>query len=302
MAMEKEMVKGLDQMPDVAAWFKKYLGITKQINEQLLMGLQEEGKGLSLDQLQIVVEHRSPFDGDNILVRLPAKLARLLSKRFGKKIIVDPLPSWFTEENLAHAERYNLKPIFFPDEEIGADCKIKKWVKPRKWFYDRISEGKIAADSTKLKRGWYLADFSVGVDYTDGTQVFSNDPLAPIIERLRQEGKVGKYDKTPMGSRFSIVPKNEWPIVISALVDEAIGVVGYKEKRLERAIEFNAIGNLYDPNRGKFNMWEWFADLFGAPRLLCGGKRDGGGLSNDVSYDLAELRGVSLVGRPLVSF
>lgn len=148
--MGKEMVKGLDQMSDVAGWFEKYKGITKQIDEQLLRGLQESGKGLTLEQLQLVVEHQNPFyvvAPQTFLDLLVSKTAKILSKRFGKKIAVDPLPLWFTEENLAHAARYNLKPISLPAEEISEDRKIRNWIKPRKWFYDQIAAKNIAADN-----------------------------------------------------------------------------------------------------------------------------------------------------------
>ncbi|KKU29976.1 MAG: hypothetical protein UX43_C0003G0069 [Candidatus Giovannonibacteria bacterium GW2011_GWB1_46_20] len=70
---------------------------------------------------------------------------------------------------------------------------------------------------------------------------------------------------------------------------------------LERAGEFNFIGNVYDPNRGRFNMWEWFRDPFGGSDRLYGGYRRYGGLagvgcvSSDDRYD-------GIAGRPLVSF
>ncbi|PIQ75355.1 MAG: hypothetical protein COV84_01735, partial [Candidatus Portnoybacteria bacterium CG11_big_fil_rev_8_21_14_0_20_40_15] len=144
-------------------------------------------------------------------------------------------------------------------------------------------------------------DFSIGVDYADGMQVFPNDPLAPIIERLRQGRKVGKYGQTPMGSRFAIKPQSEWPLVIAELVDNELKIQPYKEKRLERYIEFLAIGNVYDKNRGKFNMWEWFADDFEGSGRLCGGGRGGGGLAG-IRSDWADGRNVHIVGRPLVSF
>ncbi|KKU18904.1 MAG: hypothetical protein UX30_C0023G0010 [Candidatus Saccharibacteria bacterium GW2011_GWA2_46_10] len=235
--------------------------------------------------------------------KLVSQTAKLLSKRFGKKITVDPLPDWFTEENLAKAAKFNLRPIFLPGEEIGQDRPLRNWVKPNDWFYRQIQDNKIAADSTYLKRGWYLADFTLGADYEGGTQVFQNDPLSPIIARLRQEGKIGKNDKTPPGSRFAILPKEEWPLLIAALVDEELKIppCSYDEGRLERAIEFNAIGNLYDENRGKFNMWEWFAAVSGDTHRLRGGYRGDGGLTS-VDCGWVSDRVGSFAGRPLVSF
>ena len=299
--MDEKMVGSSDLMPD---WFEKYKGIKKEMNEQLLRGLRTPGDGLTLDHLQAVIEHRNPFaeaiqSVESYADKLMAQTAKLLSKRFGKKITVDHLPAWFTEENLAKAAKFNLRPIFLPGEEIGRGRPLRNWVKPNDWFYHQIQDNKIAKDSAYLKRGWYLADFTLGADYDSGTQVFQNDPLSPIITRLRQEGKIGKNEKTPMGSRFAIVPKDEWPLVLVELANE-LGL-DPEQLRLERAIEFNAIGNIYDSHRGQFNMWEWFTDDFGGASRLYGGARGRGGLTN-VHCDCAGSRYDYISGRPLVSF
>ena len=234
-----------------------------------------------------------------LVVDVVSQITQLLSKKFGREIKVDPLPPEFTDENLARWARSNLKPVFLPDEEIGEDSELNDWTKPDKWLYSQIRNRKIAADSAKLFRGWYLADFTIGVDYTDGTQVFPDDPLSPIIARLREQGKIGKYDNTPAGSRFAIT-NEEWRNVVCPAIAEDLGFK-LEQVRLERASEFNAIGNIYDPNRGKFNMWEWFSDIFEDSYRLCGGLRGFGGLS-DVSRVWSDSRGGSIAGRPLVSF
>ena len=231
---------------------------------------------------------------------LMAQTAQLLSAKFGRKIEVDPLPPEFTDENLARWARSNLKPVFLPDEEIGEDSELNDWTKPDKWLYSQIRNRKIAADSAKLFRGWYLADFTIGVDYTDGTQVFPDDPLSPIIARLREKEKVGKHDNTPAGSRFDIT-NDEWRSVVCHAIAEDLGFRP-EQVLLERAIEFNAIGNIYDPNRGKFNMCEWFNDIFDVSNRFCGGNRWHGGLSSFSFFFWFIFRYVNVVGRPLVSF
>ena len=295
---ERHMVVGPDLMP---GWLEKRRKIIGELEKQLILGLKEPGKGLTLDQMQMVVEHHNPFDAPNVpfAEKLVLQTAKLLSKKFGREIKVDPLPPEFTEENLARLAMFNLKPVFLPDEEIGEDSELKDWTKPEKWFYDQIRNGKIADVSAKLFRGWYLADFTPGADYTDGTQVFPNDPLSPIIARLREQGKIGKYDNTPAGSRFAIT-NEEWRNVVCPAIAEDLGFKP-EQVRLERASEFNAIGNIYDPNRGKFNMWEWFSDIFEDSYRLCGGDRGYGGLSG-VSHVSSVGRDVSIAGRPLVSF
>ncbi len=118
----------------------------------------------------------------------------------------------------------NFHPVFLPELKIGLDFKTKKgWTRPQAWFYQQIIEKRIAPDADTLKRGWYLADFSTGVDHTNGTQVFPNDPLTETITRLRQEKKIGAYPITPPGSRFFITPR-EWENVVCPAVREALGI------------------------------------------------------------------------------
>ena len=56
--MKKTIAVGPGLTPD---WLRKKIGIMKAIDEQLLLGLERPGSGLTLDQLQRVVEHRNPF-------------------------------------------------------------------------------------------------------------------------------------------------------------------------------------------------------------------------------------------------
>ena len=251
----------------------------------------------------------SPFavaakDAKREIEKFAAKTARKLSTIFKKRIIVDPLPPEFTDENLAQWATFNFRPVFLPREDIGATRLLKSWTKPEKWFYDRVSDGKIKPiytdlPPTMLRGCWHLADFTIGADYADGSQVFVNDPLATIFADLRSKKLIGRHSNTPDGSRFSITP-NEWQDCVLAHVASKLGVTR-AQMRLERAIEFNAIGNLYDPNRGKFNAWEWFEDRFEDSSRLYGGRRDCGGLAG-VGHDWHDHRSGYFAARPLVSF
>ncbi len=236
--------------------------------------------------------------------KFAVKLTRKLSTVFKRRILIDPLPPEFTEENLALWAEFNMKPVFLPGEDIGESRVLKGWTKPERWFYDKVRDGEIKPihsdlPPTLLRRGWYLADFTVSADYTDGSQVFLNDPLAPIIVNLRQKKLVGCHNNTPDGSRFSITP-DEWQDVVLAHVASRLGVIR-AQTRLERAIDFNAIGNLYDPNRGRFNALEWFEDHFGGSGRLYGGSRGCGGLAN-VFCSWHGYRLSDFAARPLVSF
>lgn len=257
------------------------------------------------EEAKLFLRGKCVFPEEMRLERPFPKLEKMLSKRFEKPIIVDSYPAMFTPEFLARMAQYNLKPVFLPGEEIAEDTRLKRWVKPNDWFYRMVAEDKIKPYEnlapTLLRRGWYLADFTVGADYADGTQVFVNDPWASLITRLRQEGKVGKYDQTPLGSRF-VITHQEWEeVLIPEMTEEPELKKAAAIIRLERAIEANAIGNLYDRNRGRFNMWEWFADRFGDSYRLFGGSRDRGGLAG-AHYDWSAFRNGYIAGRPLVCF
>lgn len=234
-----------------------------------------------------------------MFANLVSATAELLSDRFGKRIKVDPLPPEFTEDNLARWEsEFNLKPIFLPDEKINENRKLNNWIKLGECFYQKINQNEIALDSVQLYRAWYLADFTQSVDYTDGSQVFPNDPFISIISELRELGRVGKHDNTPEGSRFSIAFWEWQGIVCPAIARKLSFKSGHV--RLERALEFNAIGNIYDSNRGRFNTWEWFYDKSKTPDRLRGGRSKEGGLSDTFLW--LTNRSDSVAGRPLVSF
>ncbi len=214
-----------------------------------------------------------------------------------KYAVVDPLPAGVTEEVVARLARYNMRPVFLPGLEIAENLKLRNWVMPPPRFFQWVRDGRIAKDSATLRRGWYAADFSVGVDCADGTQVFPNDPWAPLIQRLRQQSDdlVGKFDKTPEGSRFAIT-HDEWiQVVLGFMATE----LGFPRANLERASELNAIGNLYDPNRGAHNMWIWLADPFEDSARLVGGDRVHGGLAS-VHYGWHDDRSRRIASRPLV--
>lgn len=289
-------------------WLRKRERIFSGLAERTVRELEVPGSGLTLDQLQAVFEGRNPFEAARVLSlqdQLIAGATKKLRRHFGSASTVDQLPQAVTTENIRKWAKLNLVPVFLPGEEITESRNFRNWVKPEKWFYDQIRACNAAnklglpLDSARLRRGWYLADFTVGVDYTDGTQVFVSDPLSALISNLRESGVVGKLNNTPSGSRFAIT-NDEWrEKVLPTLTDELHGTgVTF---RLERAVEFNAIGNCYDNNRGKFNMWQWFDDPFQDSRRLIGGPRGNGGLAF-VSYDSASYRCDGFAGRPLGCF
>lgn len=234
---------------------------------------------------------------------LASKIERRLSRKLGRHVVPFQFPQLVTVENLQKWEAFNARPIFLPELDLTETARLpKRWVRLGATFYEWLRQGKIGeaipgVRPTLLRPGWYLADMSVGVDYTNGTQVFPADPWAPLFEQLRREKLVGKYNETPLGSRFTAT-WDEWVKTTLVYMASKLGFPA-ASVWLERASEFNAIGNLYDPNRGAHNMWVWLADPFGDSDRLIGGARDFGGLAG-VHYDWRVNRDRSIAARPLV--
>lgn len=284
--------KGLALLADITMKYRSGV-ISAEMLDLLAKGQLIPAPGVKL------VASRDPLD------TLVSKVERKLSSKLGRHVVPYQLPQTVTVENLAKWAVFNMQPIFLPELDLTETCRLpKRWVRLGATFYDWLRAGKIeevfpGVAPTMVRPGWYLADVSVGVDYTDGTQVFLNDPWAPLIEKLRgQSGDlVGKRDETPMGSRFSIT-HDEWiQVVLSFMAKELEFPRG--NLRLERASEFNAIGNLYDPNRGAYNMWVWLADSFGDSFRLFGGHRGSGGLAA-IGCDWRGIRYWGIAARPLV--
>ncbi len=278
----------------------------------LISKLTGDQSSLWFERLKLMLQEQNPFaelatagkDGAGArdwraqLVATVRTKLRPFSTGWAKQ--VTPPPAEWTEEFLANAAKLNMKPVFFPVVTLDEKFSRRKYTKPGQWVYDQIAAGSVDRGVLTLKSGWALADFSIGTDYTDGSQVFPNDPWAALITRLRSELKVvGAYHNTPMGSRFSIT-HNEWIDVVLARMASALHVSRAKVS-LERMADFSFIGNVYDHNRGKFNAWEWFEDLFGRSGRLFGGRRDRGGLSR-VGCDLRGGRDGLVTARPLVRF
>ncbi len=265
----------------------------------------EHNKGDLIRKFQAVL-HSAPVALDSsVLVNVVSDCQRAFRRMFGRHCPeVGPLPASVTEERLEFWGRYNMCPIFLPDLNLTEDARLpKKWIRPETWYYQKLLEEKIGEITqgllpTRIRHGWYLADFSIGADYSDGTQVFPNDPWSSLFTRLRSEKLIGKYDETPLGSRFAIT-WDEWDRTVLTYMASELGFPR-ANLRLERASEFNAIGNIYDPDHGKFHMWVWFADPFEDSHRLIGGHRDVGGLTH-VHCDWRDDRDRNIAGRPLVS-
>lgn len=261
------------------------------------LALMLQGGILTPEDFKRFLERENPFLFLSEL--FPETIEKFLIHRLKRKIKVDPFPPQFTLPFLTRAAEFGQRPVFFPDIEICQDSKFDNFVMPPEDFYNWIRSGQIAPDSAKLKKGWCLVNFTPAIYSTDKVRVYPDDPFAPIIKRLREEDEIEEYrSSSPLGSRFAITG-SEWPKVFAALGLEI--EVSPDQINLERCIEYNFLGNVYDPDRGKFNSWESFADLLGDSKRLAGGCCSNGGLAHVESL-WVDARIGDLAGRPLVSF
>ena len=236
------------------------------------------------------------------------KIQSRLSEKLSKEVTVPPFPKNITKESLEKLKEIDYRPVFFPNINIDADFNVPGFTKIDTPFYDKIKSGQYPEDFSLLEGGWYLVDFGEAMDFTDGSQEYPNDHklLGPIISRLRKNGKIGKYKNTAPGSRYAITGE-EWINVVSPEIKKSlIKNFGFPqnqiEVRLERAIEYNFIGNIYDTKRGTFKGLELFSDTFtsnGFEIMLCGGSSGHEGIKYVIPRP-ADYRGVSMAARPII--
>lgn len=193
-----------------------------------------------------------------------------------------------------------LEPHFLPKKIFQLNSNFPGWkVKPKKWFWEKIVEGKLLHRDTEGKLVTIsevnLGGIVVLVDtrqkpkYKDGKQMWSKDQnlLGKILTDLRESGKIVKHGYGPQCSRLGVSAKE----IDNFIIAEYAKVVGLEASRvrLERAIEGNVISQLYSEmsrkGDGQTNTSVWYDELFGdAEYRLNGGNSDIGGLAN-VNYD-----------------
>jgi hypothetical protein len=218
-------------------------------------------------------------------------------------------------EAIQRWQNLGLEPHFLPQVAMSQDTNFGGWkVKPENWYYEQVGAGKILRrqldgslapdrEAFGLEGITVLVDTRLKPQYDGGKQRFKNDNLlGPIIEGLRREGKIARYEHGPQSSRFG-VSANDWEDQIKPALAEFL-VLEVSQVRLERTIEANVIPQLYShmsrKDDGKTNVWVWYEEFFeGASKRLCGGYSGHGGLSG-VNYFSADGCWSDGAFRPLV--
>lgn len=161
---------------------------------------------------------------------------------FGKEInIPNPPPKLLEVLKKAEQEGLGLEAHYLPPFSFRKDSKIKGWeVRPEEWFWQKINEGEIDSEATKIDRGWILVGTNRG----------------------------------GFGRSWDDVHQDDLPRLANKLGVENSQV------RLPKEIEFNVLGNVFHPEWGQDYKWEWFEDNFGGGDRLLGGRSGKGGLAD----------------------
>lgn len=230
---------------------------------------------------------------------------------FGQPVAVAQVPDLLVETyRVAQDEGFStLAPIYLPATEFEQRTKYPGWkVKPEKWYWEQIRTGKVNKDAAKLAGVWGLFDESQRPNYAGGRQLFDDDALAPILQRLRREGRIQVLNNTrqvPETSRFGVSAYEQDQFVFPQLamclrlVDRV--KEGVTQLRRTTEMEFNFAGNLRYPHLGQANTLEWLDDKFGCARRLVGGHSGGGGLAF-VYYGWSGGHDGGIGFRPLIVF
>ena len=182
------------------------------------------------------------------------------------------------QERIREWQGLGLEPHFLPEVVMTHDDSYPSWkVKLEKWYYLKTDQGKILRgvngglvvdkEAFKLEGIIVLIDTRLKPSYEAGKQMYENDNLlGPVIEELREEGKVAKYEFGPQSSRFGLSSK-EWEDYIKPVLAEKLSLKP-NQIRLERAIEVNVIPQLYPYMSRKddsgTNTWTWYEEFFGS--------------------------------------
>jgi hypothetical protein len=229
-----------------------------------------------------MVERKVVFNPEQLL----NDQAGALRTFFGKETLPPP-----PQELLEFVERsselgFTFEPYFEPSVRFTQDSNYPGWlVKPNLWFWEQIRKGNISQDAAILSGQWAAMEALQMPNYDNGKQLYENDPLGPILERLRKDKKIAAPNwckDIPPISRFGLSSGQIKGYVVPLFVEHTkIKATAEKaEVRIPPYMSWNFRGNIAHPEWGKTDTSEWFAESIWGAFSLCGGNRDHGGLAD----------------------
>lgn len=175
---------------------------------------------------------------------------------------------------------------YLPGVVLEKYSQFPGWqVRPEDWFWEFIMGGKISEDAKRLPDMWILVDGHSRPNYDRGKQMYVDNPLAPILQDLREKGQIAITDNVkhvPRTSGFGVSLDEVEAHVVPRFAE--ILRVDPERVRVPKEIEFNILGNLHYPQWGQATTWEWLYDKIGNVSRLIGGHLDAGGLAGSRDY------------------
>ena len=222
-----------------------------------------------------------------------------LEKYFDQPIEVPKLPAEVTKAKLEFWKQNQFALHYspgleipqdntFPGQKKKIDADVYKWIK----------EKEINSDTIKLPKGWILIDTRPKPQYNNGDQMYENDILGPVLEKLRKENHIENFKHED--SRFNISNDELQKPEVKAAIAEVLKVRA-DQLSLPLTALWNYLGNAFYPEWGDTNTWEWFEDEYKGGYRLYGGLSNHDGLSY-VGCDSSGDRDASIGFRPLVVF
>lgn len=223
---------------------------------------------------------------------LAAEQARVLENFFGYEAVSRPSKALMEFVERTTEQGFTFEPYFEPRVVFTKDSSYPGLVvKPNPWLFDQIRKGNISPDAAILSGQWAAMEGFQKPEYDGGKQLYANDPLAPELERLRNNGRIAVPEwcrHIPSISRFGTSPDE---------IDSLIVPVFVQLSQIEDQIKAGTIkvgvspwaswfyrGNTAHPEWGQTNTLEWLANKFEPAHRLVGGGRGGGGLADVRSY------------------
>ena len=199
---------------------------------------------------------------------------------FGYEIEVPPFPEEITMERYLEWKKNGFDLHYLPREKMDAERNLPGWSKKPTNLFRYIQEGKVVSSAIELPGEWVLIDERAKPNFDDGNQMYEDDPLAEVIEDLRERGIL--HDFKIKDSRFAIssvdFEKDEFKKAVGDFLK-----VNPDNIRLPHAIEWNFLGNIHCPEWGDTDTWECFDDTYADDSRLHGGCKSRCGLS-DVNF------------------
>ncbi|MBI2627075.1 MAG: hypothetical protein HYW77_02415, partial [Parcubacteria group bacterium] len=210
---------------------------------------------------------------DNILEKEKASHVNFFGKEFDLSTFSETLKK-YGENRIREWEALLLEPHFLPKIEIARKADFPGFkIRPSNHCYEVVYQGKVLRVidgqlQNDQKAHWLLGqsvliDTRLKPNYENGEQMWHKDNfLGPIIEKLRKQEKIPKYEYGSQSSRFG-VSSLDFDNQVKQVLLERLGL----SFRHERAIEAIIIPQLYlympRKNNGTTNTWVWYEEFFG---------------------------------------